>query len=171
MGKLLSGHYGNPPEAESMEISLRDCHQKLGLKPSDLVSQGPPKFFEKNYGSMSRYLLVLLDERETAENAMWKPGYYLLPLEAKDVLDALAGRRPPPSQGRMLPITIQSKKDAPSDILVAAKRWAEGSQPLFFKCGCDHLELKLEPPWAMRRRWRVRLRCPKRCQPALSTLI
>src|SRR5689334_23200639 len=105
MGKLLSGHYGSPPEAESIAITLAECNQKLNLKPSDFVSSGPPKFFEKNFGSSTRYLLFLLEASEIKESHVWKPGYYLLPLDAKDVLSAIEQRRTgAPGSENVLPI-------------------------------------------------------------------
>ncbi|MFA5975075.1 MAG: hypothetical protein WC859_02805 [Elusimicrobiota bacterium] len=168
MGKLLSGHYGHSPEAEAVDISLRECNQKLGLKPNDFVSEGQPKFFEKSYGTKSRYLLFLLEAAEIEGNAIWKPGYYLLPLEAADVLKALDHKRGNVGDGSILPIEIRTSERPPDGVLARARRWAEESQPLFFKCGCTFLELKLDPPWAFRKRWRARLRCSRRCQPALT---
>lgn len=170
MGKLLSGHYGRPPEAESMaEISLRECNQKLGLKPSDFVSEGPPAFFKKAYGTRSRYLLFLLDVSETPGNKIWRPGYYLLPLNAVDVLKALdATRKTVVGTIGLMPIELRTKETLPDDVLARAQHWAQESQPLFFKCHCAYLELRVDPPWALRRRWRARLRCPSRCQPALT---
>jgi len=169
MGRLLSGHYGQPPEAESARLSLRECNQKLGLKPGDFVSEGPPKFFQKSFGTRSRYLLFQTDPEETAGSAVWKAGYYLLPLEAADVLQALDGKNHA-GAGGVLPTRIEVKSDEPppARVLERAQQWAKQSQPLFFRCGCEWLELRLDPPWALRRRWRARLRCPKRCQPALT---
>ena len=89
MGKLLSGRYGSQPDAESIALSLRDCNQKLNLKPSDFVSEGHPKFFEKAFGAAGRYLLFFAEDDDVQGNPIWRRGYYLLPLEAKDVLAAL----------------------------------------------------------------------------------
>src|SRR5258706_11359573 len=89
MGKLLSGRYGAEPDAESIALTLKECNQKLNLKPSDFVSEGPPKFFEKAFGAAGRYLLYLADEEDVRGSPIWKRGYYLLPLAAKDVLSAL----------------------------------------------------------------------------------
>lgn len=171
MGKLLTGHYGEAPEAESMAFSLTDCHQRLGLKPSDFVSEGPPDFFNKNYGAKGRYLIFQTDTDEIASNPAWRSGYYLLPIEAADVLEALAKRRLGGTAERHLPIQLEAKVMPPEAIVAKAQQWAEASQPLFFKCKCDHLELRMDAPWAMRRRWRARLRCPSRCQPPLTVLL
>ena len=172
MGKLLSGHYGSGPEAESIPITLRECSQKLNLKPNDFVSIGPPRFFEKAFGAKSRYLLFLPDPEEVEGSIVWKPGYYLLPLEAKDVLSALSkvtGRGS--AEDRVLPVEWEKDFDAPKSIKEKAMKWATATQPLFFQCGCPCLKLRLQPPWALRRRWRARLRCAERCQPPLSTLL
>jgi len=172
MGKLLSGHYGAEPEAESIPLSLKECSQKLNLKPSDFVSEGPPKFFEKDFGAAGRYLLFLTDPREVRESPVWKTGYYLLPLEAKDVLAALEKRRDGATEEqRILPIEWESESGVPAEIREKAMAWANASQPLFFKCICKNLTLRCYPPWALRRRWKARLRCPKRCQPPLVTLL
>lgn len=171
MGKLLSGRYGSPPDAESAALSLQECHQKLGLKPSDWVSSGTPTLFEKAYGAKGKYLLFLVDEKEISNNPIWKSGYYLLPIEAADVLDALSRRGGAlPKPGSTLPIQLSVEGTPPEEILKRAQKWGEASQPLFFKCECDHLELTLNPPWGLRRRWKARLRCPKRCQPQMTTL-
>src|SRR5438477_548985 len=87
MGKLFVGHYGQPPSAESL-VALRDCHQRLGLKPTDFVSEEPPDFYKKARGATGKYLVFQIEASEVANNAFWKPGYYLLPLEAADVLEA-----------------------------------------------------------------------------------
>ncbi len=81
MGKLLSGKYGAGPDAESIPLSLKECNQKLNMKPSDFVSEGTPKFFEKDFGAGGRYLLFLADAEDIKESSVWKVGYYLLPLE------------------------------------------------------------------------------------------
>jgi hypothetical protein len=172
MGKLLSGKYGSVPDAESIPLSLKECNQKLNLKPSDLVSEGPPTFFEKSYGAGGRYLLFLADESDVRESSVWKPGYYLLPLNAKDVLAALEKRKEGGSDERpVLPVEWETEVDAPMQIKLKAQAWANASQPLFFKCVCSKLTLRLFPPWALRRRWKARLRCPKRCQPPLTILL
>jgi hypothetical protein len=173
MGILLSGRYGHPPEAESGRISLSDCVLRLGLKPSDFISQGEPVFFEKAFGTRSRYLLFKTESGEAEGQAAWKSGYYLLPLEAAEVLAMLEKNK----QGilsattQKLPYEIESEKAPPADVLERTQRWADQCQPLFFKCQCVRLELRLDAPWGLRRRWRVRLRCPGRCQPAMVKLI
>jgi hypothetical protein len=172
MGKLLSGRYGSEPDAESISISLRECNQKLNLKPSDYVSEGAPKFFEKAFGASGRYLLFLADADDVKESPIWKTGYYLLPLEAKDVLAALEKHRGAAGgDGRVLPIEWEKDEEAPAEIKKKAMEWGRASQPLFFRCVCKNLELRLYSPWALRRRWKARLRCPKRCQPPLTTLL
>src|SRR5688572_7389540 len=131
MGKLLSGHYGSEPEAESIPLSLRECNQKLSLKPSDFVSEGPPRFFEKAFGASGRYLLFLVDAAEVKDNPIWKAGYYLLPLEAKEVLAALAGNKGGPADGRsVLPIEWEDDAQASADLKERAMRWGKASQPL-----------------------------------------
>jgi hypothetical protein len=172
MGKLLSGHYGAEPDAESIALSLKECNQKLNLKPSDFVSEGPPKFFEKAFGASGRYLLYLADGEDVRGSPIWKTGYYLLPLEAKDVLSALEKHKNASTEGgTVLPIEWETESDASEQIKQKAMKWSIASQPLFFICVCKKLELRLYPPWALRRRWKARLRCPKRCQPALTTLL
>ncbi len=172
MGKLLSGRYGAEPDAESVDLSLKECNQKLNLKPSDFVSEGPPKFFEKAFGASGRYLLYLADKVDVLDSPIWKPGYYLLPLEAKNVLSALEKHKNAPGEGiKVLPIEWERDTTAPDVIKKKAMDWAIASPPLFFKCVCKKLELRLYPPWALRRQWKARLRCPKRCQPALTTLL
>ena len=171
MGKLLSGHYGSEPDAESVTLSLRDCNQKLNLKPSDFVSEGPPKFFEKAFGAAGRYLLFLTDQGDIEGSPIWKAGYYLLPLNAKDVLSALERKKSAADEDRpVLPIEWEGTTTAPEEIKKKAMEWAVASQPLFFTCVCRKLRLRLYPPWALRRQWKARLRCFKRCQPALSVL-
>ncbi len=172
MGKLLSGRYGAAPDAESITLSLRECSQKLSLKPSDFVSAGPPKFFEKDFGTSGRYLLFQADAADIKESAVWKPGYYLLPLEAKDVLIALEKHKGGAGEAnRVLPIEWEEVPEAPEDLKEKAMQWGRDSQPLFFKCVCKQLQLRLYAPWGFRRRWKVRLRCMKRCQPAMTTLL
>jgi len=170
MGKLLMGRYGEEPQAEStLPISLRECHQRLSLKPTDYISAGAPDFFNRAYGAKGRYLVFLVEPSEAQGNAIWRPGYYLLPLEAADVLRAFDKNKRGPSEGRALPVEIESKDAVPPEIMALAQRWAQECQPLFFKCKCDHLTLKLTAPWAMRRRWKSRISCPDRCQPTLTT--
>ncbi len=172
MGKLLSGRYGSEPDAESIPLTLKECSQKLNLKPSDFVSEGPPKFFEKAFGAAGRYLLFLTDADEIKDSPVWKTGYYLLPLEAKDVLAALEKHRDGASDGRpVLSIEWETESEAPAVIKKKALDWGKSSQPLFFKCVCDNLTLRLYSPWGIRRRWKARLRCPKRCQPPMVTLL
>jgi hypothetical protein len=172
MGKLLSGRYGSEPDAESISISLKECNQKLNLKPSDFVSEGPPKFFEKAFGASGRYLLFLADAADAKDSPIWKIGYYLLPLEAKDVLSALEKHKGGATDGRsILPIEWEAESEASVEMKRKAMDWARASQPLFFKCTCRNLELRIYSPWALRHRWKARLRCPKRCQPALTTLL
>jgi len=170
LGKLLSGRYGEPPRAESVPLSLKDCSQRLGLKPSDFISQGEPNFFKKSFGAGGRYLIFLVEETDVQSSPVWKAGYYLLPLEAADVLKVFLPEKEP-NAGPALPVRVETKGVPPEIIADRAKRWAEESQPLFFKCGCDYLELKLQAPWGLRRQWKAVLRCPKRCQPALTTLM
>ncbi len=175
MGKLLSGHYGRPPEAESVPLSLTDAGVKLGLKPSDFVSQGAPTFFEKAFGTSGRYLLFLADDSEVKDSPVWKSGYYLLPLSAADVLEVLEKNKRSsamPVGPGLLP--VRSDEDAekpPLDVQGRLDEWLARAQPLFFKCKCDYLELKVHAPWGLRRRWKARLRCPNRCQPVHSTTL
>jgi hypothetical protein len=172
MGKLLSGHYGAKPDAESIALSLKECNQKLNLKPSDFVSEGAPKFFEKAFGASGRYLLYLADDKDVQGNPIWKAGYYLLPLEAKDVLSALEKHKNASAVGgTVLPIEWEKDPAASEELKRKAIEWAVASQPLFFKCVCKQLELRLYAPWSLRRRWKARLRCRKRCQPPLTTLL
>lgn len=168
MGKLLSGRYGEPPIATSSGVSLTDCYQKLGLKPSDFVSQGEPTFFEKSFGAKGKYLLFQLDAEEAVGKAQWKPGYYLLPLEAADVLDVLKYGRRRAATHAPLPVHLESDVKPPAPVVENAQRWAQECQPLFFQCPCTYLELRLKQPWGLRRHWKARLRCPDRCQPALE---
>jgi len=172
MGKLLSGHYGSLPVAESIPLTLKECSLKLSMKPADFVSAGPPKFFEKAFGVKGRYLLFLTDADEIAGSAVWKFGYYLLPLEAKDVLTALSKHKGRIfGDPRIMPVEWEVEPDAPEPVKKRALKWAAESQPLFFTCGCKSLQLRLQTPWALRRRWRARLRCPRRCQPPLTKLL
>ncbi len=166
MGVLLSGHYGQSPEAESGRLSLQECAQRLGMKPSDFVSAGDPTFFEKTFGGKGRYLLFKAEPAEVQGSPVWKQGYYLLPLDAIDVLSAFPKKGGAVQTGhRVLPYKIESKETVPPEVLARAKKWADGCQPLFFKCKCEYLEVRLDAPWSFRRRWRVHLRCPDRCQP------
>jgi len=168
MGKLLTGRYGEEPEAESLEISLRDCHQRLGMKPSDFVSEGPPRFFRHSFDAGGRYLVYLLAVEEIAGNPIWKAGYYLLPMSALNAMKLFRKSGASDAGQRILPISLESRGEVPPDVIDRARRWADRCQPLFFKCACDHLELRLDAPWALRTRWRARLRCPDRCQPIQS---
>ena len=177
MGKLLTGHFGREPEAESIALSLIEASQKLGLKPSDFVSTGPPTFFKKNYGAPGHYLLFQVEPAEVEGKPIWKTGYYLLPLEAADILKMLEKNRLNPAAsagGRFLPIQpIQTEQESapPPGVQKRLELWLAKAQPLFFTCGCEHLELKLDAPRGLRRRWKARLRCPRRCQPALIALL
>jgi len=172
MGKLLSGRYGSPPDAESITLTLKECSQKLSMKPSDFVSAGEPKFFEKAFGAAGRYLLFLANEEDVKDSQVWKAGYYLLPLESKDVLSALEKHKTSGGDDRpVLPIQWEEESGASPEIKKRAMEWGRMSQPLFFKCVCKNLSLRLYPPWALRNRWKVRLRCPKRCQPPLIALL
>ena len=175
MGKLLAGRYGSAPDAESGTLTLRECSQMLGLKPSDFVSGGAPAFFEKTFGAKGRYLLFLVEPEETAGSPIWKPGYYLLPLDAADVLETLNRSRSRTDSldggSRRLPVDITFKQEPPALVLDRAKQWADESQPLFFSCRCKELEMQLTAPWSLRKRWKARLRCPGRCVPALQTLL
>jgi hypothetical protein len=173
MGKLFTGHYGRPPEAESVPLPLADASQKLGLKPSDFVSEGPPAFFHKAFGAPGRYLVFLTEPEEIRGSPVWKLGHYLLPLAAADVLKTLEKSRQAAAAGgdhRELPIRAEIETAPPPDVRERLDSWVAKAQPLFFKCGCDHLELKVVAPWGLRRRWKARLRCPARCQPALLEL-
>src|ERR1039457_4825385 len=135
MGKLLTGHYGSDPDAESIALTLKECNQKLNLKPSDFVSEGPPKFFEKAFGASGRYLLFLAAAEDVQDNPIWKTGYYLLPLEAKDVLAALSRHKGGAKvAGEVLPIEWEKVTEAPTELQGKAMAWAQASQPLFFKC-------------------------------------
>ena len=172
MGKLLSGRYGSEPDAESIPLTLKECNQKLNLKPSDFVSEGAPKFFEKAFGAAGRFLIFWSDPEEVKDSPVWKSGFYLLPLEAKDVLAALEKHKTGVSDGRpILPIEWETDSDAPARIKEKAMSWGQESQPLFFNCVCKNLTIRLYPPWALRSRWKARLRCPKKCQPPLTTLL
>ena len=171
VGKLLVGHYGKAPEAESVEISLRDCHQRLGLKPSDFVSPEPPDFFRRAHGAIGKYLVFELAKDEIGDAAVWRPGYYLLPLEAVDVLQVLSKKNRGHPGGVTRPVNVESKQEPPPDVLERAQHWADLSQPLFFHCRCENLILRLDAPWALRRRWAARLTCKKRCQPTLKALL
>ena len=173
MGKLLTGHFGGPPEAESVSLSLADASQILGMKPSDFVSEGAPTFFTKAYGAPGRYLVFHVDDQELEGRPAWKKGYYLLPLEAGDILKAMEKNRlaSGTSSGRhILPVKAVIDTPPPAAVQERLNAWVASAQPLFFKCGCDHLELTVSAPWGLRRRWKARLRCPKRCQPALNEL-
>jgi hypothetical protein len=171
MGKLLTGRYGNPPGAESTEIALRDCYQRLGMKPTDYVSAGEPKFFKHAFGATGRYLVFLVESAEIGSNPVWKPGYYLLPIDALDVLKTFDRKHLPDDGRRRLRVDFDAPEGMPADVRERANRFAEESQPLFFKCTCDHLEMKIKAPWGLRRRWKAQLKCPKRCQPALTATI
>ena len=173
MGKLLTGHYGRPPEAESVFLALNDASQKLGMKPSDFVSEGAPNFFKKTFGAPGRYLLFQTEAKEVEGSPVWKLGYYLLPLEAADILKSLEKSRQAAAAAgdkRALPIKAEMETSPPLAVQERLDAWVAKAQPLFFKCGCDHLELKVMEPWGLRRRWKVRLRCPRRCQPPLVEL-
>jgi len=50
------------PDAESIEISLKECNQKLSLKPSDFVSAEPPTFFIRHSVPGTYLLFQLLPE-------------------------------------------------------------------------------------------------------------
>lgn len=171
MGKLFVGHFGKEPEAESTMISLRDCNQRLGLKPSDFVSVHPPSFFKHARGAKGRYLVFELDQKEIGDAAVWKPGFYLLPLEAADVLQAFGKMKRDKTGLELRPVEVVYKIDPPADVLERATLWANNSQPLFFNCRCEQLILKMDAPWALRKRWGLRLTCKKRCQPAIKSLI
>jgi hypothetical protein len=173
MGKLLIGKYGQPPDAESVTISLRDCHQRLGLKPSDFVSSEDPNFFHRRVkGALGRYLVFQLEASEIQDAAVWRPGFYLLPLDAADVLNAFSKQEVArASKGSARPYELESKQPLPDDVLARAQQWAERSQPLLFKCHCAKLVLKMEGPTFLRRYWKARLTCRKRCQPALKSRI
>src|SRR5438309_11638262 len=113
MGKLLTGRYGAGPEAESISLSLKECNQKLNLKPSDFVSEVPPKFFEKAFGAAGRYLLFLAEDDDVQGNPIWRRGNYLLPLEAKDVLAALERQKHArATEDKILPIEWEKTHDA-----------------------------------------------------------
>lgn len=169
MGKLFVGHYGNPPDAESATITLKDCHQRLGMKPSDFVSESEPPFFRKKHGAMGRYLVFLLEPQESA--TVWKAGYYLLPLEAADILKVFNKQQLVEGGAVKRPYQMECKEAPPPDVLKRAERWADESQPLLFDCKCPELTLRLDAPHLLRRTWRIRLSCPKRCMPALKAQI
>jgi hypothetical protein len=171
MGKLLIGHFGRPPEAESVTLTLSECHQRLGLKPSDFVSSDAPPFFHKSKGAKGKYLVFELEVKEVQDMAVWRPGYYLLPLEAADVLKAFSKQEAARRGSGKRPYDIVFKKQPPEDVLDRAQRWADESQPLLIQCRCPSLLLKMDAPWAVRRRWSIKLTCEKRCQPPLKTLI
>jgi hypothetical protein len=170
MGKLLVGHYGGPPEAESISISLRECHQRLGMRPTDFVSAEEPPFFHKKHKSVGKYLVFQADATDVQEAAVWRPGYYLLPLDAAEVLRAFNKadvlRKGAANQR---PFDIECKSPVPSDVLQRVEHWNEQSQPLLFQCHCPQLVIRLDPPTFIRRRWKVRLGCRKRCQPPIKS--
>jgi hypothetical protein len=170
MGKLLIGHYGSEPEAESMAITLRECHQRLGMRPSDFISCDPPDIFKKAHGAKGKYLVFRISAEEIRGNVMWREGYYLLPLEAADVLKVFQKEDGPGAirMGSIRPMDILIKTQPPADVLERARQWGEDVQPLFFQCRCPRLILRVDAPWALRRRWKTRLTCPQRCQPALK---
>jgi hypothetical protein len=165
MGKLFIGHYGRPPEAESVAIALRECHQRVGLKPSDFVSAEEPGFFKKAHGATGKYLVFKLEPEEIQDAAVWRPGFYLLPLDAADVLKVFSRQDIVRGGATRRPLEIESKQPPEPAVLERAERWAEQTQPLLFQCRCPQLVLRLDPPWGFRRRWAVRLTCRKRCQP------
>lgn len=173
MGLLLTGKYGNPPEAESGRLSLQDCSVRLGLKPSDFVSVGEPAFFAEKFGTRGRYLVFRVAEEEVKGSPVWKAGYYLLPLDAIDVIAAMdrgrSGARA--SEAKRLPYDVECSVQPPPEVLRRVQQWVDQSQPLFFKCICERLQLRLDPPWGFRRAWKARLRCPGKCQPPLSTVV
>ena len=174
MGKLLTGHYGRHPVAESVTLSLLDASRKLGLTPSDFVSEGPPNFFRKTFGAPGRHLLFYMEQDEAKASPIWKAGYYLLPLEAADVLKVLEKNREAAylaGDHRALPIRMEASETPPPGVQKRLDIWVAKAQPLFFRCGCEYLSLKLDPPWGMRRRWKAILRCPRRCQPAVKDLL
>jgi hypothetical protein len=169
MGKLLIGHFGEPPQAESIAITLRDCHQRLGLKPSDFVSSEEPDFFKKARRAVGKYLVFQADLNEVKEAAVWKAGYYLLPLSATDVLNLFNKQEITRGGGAVRrPMEVESKETPPPDVMERASRWADQSQPLLFHCHCPQLLLKLDAPMLFRRHWKVRLTCRKRCQPPVK---
>ncbi len=170
MGKLLTGRYGELPTAESTAMSLTECAQRLGMKPSDFVSEEEPKFFRKAFGVAGRYLVFVPEEKELVKMPVWKRGFYLLPIDAADVL-RVSQQGVAASGAPNLPVQLESKVAPPENIAKAAHRWALEAQPRFFKCGCTFLELKLQAPWSFRSKWKATLRCPRRCQPALTTLL
>ncbi len=170
MGKLLVGHYGGPPEAESIVISLKECHQRLGLKPSDFVSPEEPNFFRKQHRAVGKYLVFYAEPKEVSEAAVWQTGYYLLPLDAADALKVFDKNKIiQGGGGQQRPIEIECKTAVPDDVMKRAQRWNEQSQPLLFQCHCSQLLLKLDAPSLIRRHWKARLTCRKRCQPDLKT--
>lgn len=172
MGKLLIGRFGQEPDAESLTITLRDCHQRLGLRPSDFISSTPPDLFKEAHGAKGKYLVFKMDAEEIGGNVMWRDGYYLLPLEAADVLKVFQKvNLSTAAGGRIRPMDVEFKVQPTADVLERARRWAEDSQPLFFQCHCPRLVLRLDAPWVVRRRWRARLTCPNRCQPALKAAV
>jgi hypothetical protein len=170
MGKLLVGHYGQPPEAESISLTLKDCHQRLSLKPTDFVSAEEPDFFKKARHATGKYVVFQADLTDVREAAVWKVGYYLLPLGVPEVLRmfnkqdvARAGG------GNRRPMEVESKDTPPPDVLERAQRWGDQAQPLLIQCHCPQLLLKLDAPMLFRRHWRVRLTCRKRCQPPVKS--
>ena len=171
MGKLFIGHYGHSPDAESVTIALSDCHQRLGLKPSDFVSLEPPSFFNEKQGAMGKYLVFQVDAAEIGDAAVWHPGYYLLPLKALDILNVFSKLEIARGGATRRPFELECKEQPPADVLKRAKRWADQSQPLLFQCHCHELILRLDPPWAFRRHWTARLTCKNRCQPPLKSLL
>jgi hypothetical protein len=168
MGKLLIGHYGQEPDVESIEITLKECHQRLGMKPSDFVSEVPPAFFRKAHGALGKYMVFQLEKNEIPD-AFWRAGYYLLPMEAADVLKAFGKLSLHSQAAQVRPTKIEAKEPVPEAILKRVQSWSIESQPLLFNCHCPELVIKVDPPALFRKTWKVRLTCPKRCQPALRT--
>jgi hypothetical protein len=168
MGKLLIGHFGHPPEAESVTITLKDCHQRLGMKPSDFVSSESPAFFTKAHGAIGKYLVFEADDADIRDGAVWKKGFYLLPLEAADALKAFDRKDASVRTADVRPFDVECKTDVPPDVLDRISKWAHQVQPMLFRCHCAQLRVKVDPPAVLRRHWKVRLTCDKRCQPALK---
>ena len=167
MGKLLIGRYGEEPSAESIPMSLKDCHLKLGLRPTNYVSEGEPDFFNESDGAFGKYLVFKADA-EDMTGPLWKPGYYLLPVDPGQALNLLKGVDRTPLSGRRRPVQLQAPEDVPPEVLTRAKAWVEQTQSSLMDCECATLEGRVKPPFGLRRQWNVSLGCPKRCQPVLK---
>jgi len=171
MGKLLIGRYGSKPNAESTSLSIKDCHLKWGLKPSDFVSLDTPPFFKDSDNARGMYLVYKAEPEDLGSTPQWRAGYYLLPVDPAAHMNAILGQENVAVSTAKRPVHLESKNDVPPEIQERALAWASHSQTMLFSCACTSLTLKLSSPWSLRRRWEAKLVCPNRCQPALKSVI